>query len=247
MKRVRADLHIHSVISPCADLEMSPANIVARAVQMGLQLIAVTDHNSTLHGPLTRRLALKSGIYCLYGAEINTREEIHCLCLVDTEEQRLALQAFLEQNIIHIPNKPEIFGYQVVVNEQEEIEQEIDYLLHAAVNKSIDEVAEFIHSIQGLFIPAHVDRPKYSVTSQLGFVPPTLQFDALEISRNTSVDAFKAANPLKPGTVFIRNSDAHFINQIGTQYTDYCLDEISFNGLKAALSGWGGAGVYPFE
>ncbi|MEW5847102.1 MAG: PHP domain-containing protein [Bacteroidota bacterium] len=242
---VKADLHIHSVLSPCADLEMSPVNIVTRAYQMGLGLIAVTDHNCTLHGPLTRSLAAKRGIYCLYGAEVNTREEIHCLCLVDTEEQRLALQEFIEHNITRIPNKPDVFGYQVQVNEQDEIVQEIDYLLHAALTKSIDEVAGFVHGIGGVFIPAHVDRPKYSVTSQLGFVPPSLEYDALEISKNSLVEQVRESNPIKPNTQFIRNSDSHFIHQVGSTYTTFKLEKLSFECFKQALLSPGNSSVLP--
>lgn len=242
---VKADLHIHSVLSPCADLEMSPVNIVTRAVQMGLGLIAVTDHNCTLHGPLTRSLAARQGIYCLFGAEVNTREEIHCLCLVDSEAQRIALQEFIEQNITRIPNNRHVFGYQVMVNEQEEIVQEIDYLLHAALTKSIDEVAGFIHGIGGVFIPAHVDRPKYSITSQLGFVPPLLEYDALEISKNTLVEQFMKTNPIKPNTQFIRNSDSHFIHQVGSTYTGYDLEELSFECFKNALLNRGNSSVLP--
>lgn len=240
---VKADLHIHSVLSPCADLDMSPANIVLRAAKMGLQLIAVTDHNCTLHGPLVRKLAERHGIHCFYGAEINTREEIHCLCLVDTEDQRIALQTFIEQNIIRIPNDPKVFGYQVEVNEKDEIIREIDYLLHAALTKSIDEVAEFIHRIGGVFIPAHVDRPKYSITSQLGFVPPSLQYDALEISRNTTIEQFKQANPIKPNTLFIRDSDSHFINQLGQLNTEYQMESLTFESFRKALEGEGGSSV----
>mgnify|MGYP000126746523 CR=1 FL=1 len=242
---VKADLHIHSVLSPCADLEMSPVNIVMRAAEMGLKLIALTDHNSTLHGPLMRTLAEQHGIYCLYGAEVNTREEIHCLCLVDTEEQRLALQEFIEHNITRIPNKPDVFGYQVVVNEHDEIVQEVDYLLHAALAKSIDEVAEFVHGIGGVFIPAHVDRPKYSVTSQLGFVPPSLEYDALEISKNSLVEQFRKSNPIKLNTQFIRNSDSHFIHQVGSTYTEYDLENLSFKCFKEALLGQGHSSVLP--
>lgn len=242
---VKADLHIHSVLSPCADLELSPVNIVTRAGQMGLGLIAVTDHNCTLHGPLTRSLAARYGIYCLYGAEVNTREEIHCLCLLDTEDQRLALQEFIEQNITRIPNNPDVFGYQVMVNEQEEIIREIDYLLHAALNKSIDEVAEFVHRIGGVFIPAHVDRPKYSVTSQLGFVPPSLEYDALEISKNTSVEQFAKTNPIRPNTHFIRNSDSHFIHQVGAIHTEFNMESLSFECFKDALLNKGNSTVLP--
>ncbi len=241
----RADLHIHSVLSPCADLEMSPVNIVKRAAELDLDIIAITDHNSTLHGPLTRRLAEERDIYSLFGAEVNTREEIHCLCLVENEQQRQLLQTFIEENIQRIPNNPDVFGYQVEVNEDEEIIQEINYLLHAALNKSIDEVSEFIYSIGGIFVPAHVDRSKYSITSQLGFVPPNLKYHALEISRNTQVADFLRLNPIKPETGFIRNSDAHFINQIGSITTELALVDLSFVSIANALMGQNGSYILP--
>ncbi len=245
MKAYRADLHIHTVLSPCADLEMSPVNIVKRAAELGLDIIAITDHNSTLHGPLTRRLAEDKGIFCLFGAEVNTREEIHCLCLVDTDQQRQLLQSFIEKNIQRIPNKPDVFGYQVEVNEAEEIIQEVDYLLHAALNKSIDEVSEFIFSIGGIFVPAHVDRPKYSITSQLGFVPPNLKYHALEISKNTKVADFLKSNPISSEIRFIRNSDAHYLNQIGLVATEFSLVDLSFASIADALKGQNGSCISP--
>ncbi|MDI3526445.1 MAG: 3,5-nucleoside bisphosphate phosphatase [Tenuifilum sp.] len=244
--RVKADLHIHSVISPCADLEMSPVNIVNRALANNLQLIAIADHNSTLHGPLTKELAKRHGIHCLYGAELTSKEEIHCLCIVETENQRVALQDFIENNILKISNKSDVFGYQVVVNEQEEIIQEVDYYLHAALNKSINEVSEFLQSIQGIFIPAHVDRLKYSLTSQLGFIPPDLKFDALEISKNSKVSDFCSHNRIESSKTFIRNSDAHYIHQVGEIHTEYELNEISLAGLRDAFNKNNGAFVYPF-
>ncbi|HDP75927.1 MAG TPA: hypothetical protein ENN49_08670 [Bacteroidales bacterium] len=132
-----------------------------------------------------------------------------------------------------------------MVNEQEEIVHEIDYLLHAAFTRSVDDVADFIHAIGGVFIPAHVDRPKYSITSQLGFVPPSLEYDALEISKNTLVERFMKTNPIKPNTQFIRNSDSHFIHQLGRTYTEYNLEDLSYECLRDALLNRGNSSVLP--
>lgn len=235
MNQYRADLHIHSVLSPCADLEMSPVNIVNSAKALGLDIIAVTDHNSTLHCPLTIELASRVGIFAVYGAEVTTREEVHCVCLVEDEPKRKLLQQFLEDNIQRVPNNVDIFGYQVVVNEQEEIVQEIDYLLHGALNKGINEVEAFVHSIDGIFIPAHADRPKYSITSQLGFVPPDLNYDAIELSRHTTEEKFLASNPFVRKKRFLRSSDAHMIDQIGTISTMLTMSNLTFKDLKESI------------
>lgn len=235
MTQYRADLHIHSVLSPCADLEMSPVNIVNKAKAVGLNIIAVTDHNSTLHGPLIQELALRAGVLAVYGAEVTTREEVHCICLLENEERRKQFQDYIEENIQKIPNNPDIFGYQVVVNEQEEVLEEVDYLLLGALSKGINEVESFVHGLGGIFIPAHADRPRYSITSQLGFVPPDLNYDAIELSRHTTEEKFISANPFLPKKRFVRSSDAHFIDQIGSALTTFEMINLSFRDLKRTI------------
>jgi predicted metal-dependent phosphoesterase TrpH len=237
MKKFRADLHIHSVLSPCGDLDMSPRRIVAEAKARGLDAIAVTDHNSTLHGPLTRELAKPLGIKVFYGAEVTTREEAHCLCLFDTEEQRVAFQQFIERNLPKIKNDPARFGYQVVVNESDEILQEVEPLLLSALQVGVNDLEKEVHRLHGLFIPAHVDRPMYSLTSQLGFIPAELKFDAIEVFRNTNVDEFRQKSKHLQNPTIIKNSDAHVPNQIGTTYTEYLMEALEFSELSKALKG----------
>lgn len=243
MRTYRADLHIHSVLSPCGDLDMSPRNIVSMAKVRGLEIIAITDHNSTLHGPLVRKLAQPHGIYVLFGAEVTTREEAHCLCLFDTEEQRLAFQAFIESNLSSIPNNIDKFGHQVVVNENDEIIQEIENLLISALRVGVNELEQEVHRLGGLFIPAHVDRPMYSLTSQLGFIPTDLKFDALEIFRTTKPEEFNLKHKYLPKSTLVKNSDAHYPMQIGTAFTDYQLNEPTFNELALAIKSIDGRGV----
>ncbi len=235
MKTYRADLHIHTVLSPCGDLDMSPRNIVRSAKLHNLDIIAITDHNSTLHGPIIRKLAEPLGITVLLGAEVTTREEAHCLCLFNTEEQRAEFQEFININLPDIANDSSKFGYQVVVNENDEILEEVEPLLLSALKSNVDEVERKTHNIGGLFIPAHVDRPMYSLISQLGFIPKDLKFDALEIFRTTSKEEFKAKHTYINQATLIKNSDSHYPDQLGTVFTEYLMEEPTFAELKKAL------------
>ncbi|NHB69776.1 PHP domain-containing protein [Perlabentimonas gracilis] len=235
MQTYRADLHIHTVLSPCGDLDMSPRNIVELAKARNLDIIAVTDHNSTLHGPVIRKLAEPMGLTVLFGAEVTTREEAHCVCLFETEEQRQAFQAYIDENLPNFPNNPDKFGYQVVVDENDEILQEVEPLLISALKASVSEVQAMVHKLKGLFIPAHVDRQRYSLISQLGFIPFDLQFDALEIFRSTDPKEFLAQHTYLKNPTLIKNSDAHFPDQIGATYTRYLLESPTFGELSMAL------------
>lgn len=216
---------------------MSPVNIVERAAAIGLNIIAVTDHNSTLHGPVTNRLAEKKGIMVVYGAEVTTKEEVHCLCLFENDEQRKNFQGFIDNNLPKIQNNISIFGHQLIVDENEEILEEIESLLITGLIVGIDEIERKVHELDGLFIPAHIDRPKYSLTSQLGFIPNDLKFDALEISRNISLAKANQTFSYIKNARFIRTSDAHNIDQIGTNPSTLKMEELNWNELKKAILG----------
>lgn len=237
MQTYRADLHIHTVLSPCGDLEMSPRNIVEQAKAQNIDIIAIADHNSTLHGPVIRKLAQPLGITVIFGAEVTTREEVHCLCLFDTESQRKKFQEYIDLNLPNIPNDPKSFGYQVVVNENDEIIEEIEPLLINGLKVGISSVEQTVHSLGGLFIPAHIDRPRNSLISQLGFVPPDLKFDALEIFWKTNPADILSQFPYLKNPTLIKNSDAHYIHQVGETYTTYQLEEPTFSELVKALKG----------
>jgi PHP family Zn ribbon phosphoesterase len=167
MKFYRADLHIHTLLSPCGDLEMSPANIVAKAKEKQLDIIGITDHNSTKHCRLTRKLAEKEGISVLCGAEVNTKEEVHCLAFFETDDKLELFQEFLDKQLPPVKNDVHRFGYQVVIDEKENIIEEVEKLLLTGLHAGIDEVEKVVHELGGIFIPAHVDRPYCSILSQL--------------------------------------------------------------------------------
>lgn len=235
MQPFRADLHIHTLLSPCGDLEMSPANIVKAAAQRNIQILGIADHNSTKHGPLVQKLAQKEGIFTLCGAEVTTKEEAHCLTFFETLESLAQFQQYLDEHLAKIKNDPKYFGYQVVIDEQEMIVEEVEHLLISAINQSLDQVEKKVHELNGLFIPAHIDRPKYSLTSQLGFVPPDIKADALEISKHTTRDEIVKKFPYLDSFTFITSSDAHFPHDIGQTTTIFELEELTFDEIRMAL------------
>lgn len=235
MKTYRADLHIHTVLSPCGDLEMSPRNIIARARELKLDIIGITDHNTTRHCALTQKLGESNGIFVLMGAEVTTREEVHCLTFFENTESLAEFQKYLSEHLPFVRNNPSIFGYQVVIDENENIIDEIDSLLIVGLDQSIDQVRAKVQDLNGLFIPAHVDRPRHGVLSQLGFMPDNLSPNAVEIYRSNTREMFLSTHPEFSNYVLIRNSDAHQPEQIGTRHSTFMLDHPSFNEISMAF------------
>jgi 3',5'-nucleoside bisphosphate phosphatase len=240
MKTFRADLHIHTVLSPCGDLDMSPANIISEAVKKGLDIIGITDHNTTRHCKLMTKLASEKGIFVMQGAEITTREEVHCLAFFENTDALNKLQEFLDNYLPDLMNDPAIFGPQVQVDEDEIIIYEEKKLLINAISRSFKEVEVFVHSLNGLFIPAHIDRKKNSIYSQLGFLPENMKADALEISKASSPEQFTITHPEIIGFSIIRSSDSHIPASIGSQFTRFFIDKPSFSEIREALQGING-------
>lgn len=240
MNQYRADLHIHTVLSPCGDLEMSPANIIEKALEKGLDIIGITDHNTTRHCKLISKLAEAAGIFVLMGAEVTTREEVHCLTFFENDNQLLEFQGFLETHLPPIPNNTERFGYQVVVDEDEQIIDEIEFLLLTALDQSIEQIEQKVHSLGGIFIPAHIDRPSYSIISQLGFIPSGLLIDGIEISANSNAQSVFPLLGNQFEMPIIRNSDAHYAEDIGKAFTTFEMEHKTFNEVKLAFQGKSG-------
>ncbi len=236
MKQFRADLHIHTVLSPCADLEMTPKHIVEQAQKAGLHIIGITDHNSTLNAKVIRGLAREKGILVLTGAEVTTKEEVHCLAFFETDEALDTFQTYLEENIMHVPNPNGHFGYQPVVDEDENVLHMVPYYLTSALKKGISSVQKYVYELGGLFIPAHVNRPLNGLFSHLGFIPKNLQFDAMGIAGKTSEKHVRKHYALEDKISLIYNSDAHFLDQIGTRFSVFHINELSFGEVKMALN-----------
>lgn len=232
---MKADLHIHTVLSPCGDIEMSPVAIINKAKEKALDIIGITDHNSTLMAPIIKEIGEREGVYVLCGAEITTREEVHVLAFVDGKNALSLLQEYLYRYLVKVPNNIEVFGYQLVVNKEEEVIFEEENLLIGAIDQSIEEVEEFIHSLGGIFIPAHIDKRANSLLSQLGFLPPDLNTDALELSANCVPEVFLTKNSYLTFNNFICSSDAHYIDDVGKCFTFLDIEHISFKTIKEAI------------
>jgi 3',5'-nucleoside bisphosphate phosphatase len=235
MNRYRADCHIHTLLSPCAGLEMTPLNIVRKAVESKLQIIGITDHNSTRHAFLVKKLAEKEQIFTLTGAEITTREEVHCLVFFEHTYQLSKFQQFIDEHITFIPNNEKYFGYQPVIDDKENIIEMIPYYLPAALQAGIHLVEQTVHELDGIFIPAHIDRQANGIFSQLGFIPSDLHCDALGISAKANEKHVKQQYVLQQETTLIRNSDAHYLEHFGEISTVFNMSEISFSEIRKTL------------
>ncbi len=236
MPLFNADLHIHTVLSPCADLEMTPVNIIERAKQSHLKIIGITDHNSTKNARLVRNAGEREDLFVLTGAEVTSREEVHCLAFFENDDQLVDFQRFLDKRIQKIPNPDGHFGYQPVIDENDDIVELIPYYLAAALDAGIGEIQRKVYELDGIFIPAHVDRPSNGIFSQLGFIPPDLKFDALGITRNGSVKDIRKQYAVKSGISFLYNSDAHLLEQIGSAFSPLKMERCNFDEIKKALN-----------
>jgi PHP family Zn ribbon phosphoesterase len=243
MNTYKADLHIHTLLSPCGSLEMSPENIVDAALTAGLDIIGIADHNSTKQAPLVKKIAGEKGLFVFCGAEVNTAEEVHCLTFFETSDQLEAFQVFLDNHLIKVKNKPELFGEQVVVDEDEMIVEEVEPLLINALDAGLSEVESEVRRLNGIIIPAHIDRMHNGLFGQLGIMPEGFHPDAFELSAHADVSQWQTSKKVPAGARFIRSSDAHYPEQIGAGYSVFEMQEPSFNEMKMALAGVDGRRV----
>jgi len=208
------DLHIHSALSPCADQDMTPNNIVQMAALKGLDAIAVTDHNSGANLEAISRCAVKKNLVFIPGMEVETSEEVHLVCLLPDLDRAMLLHRYVAVALPALQNREDIFGRQLLMDENDRITGEESRMLITATSLSIDEVFGFVRSLGGAVIPAHVDRPSYSVISNLGMVPENLDIKHLEISRNCDKYGYRAIHPELDRYRLIRSSDAHQLGDI---------------------------------
>lgn len=229
---MRFDLHIHSCLSPCADLEMSPAAIAQRVRAAGLDGMALADHNSGRNAPALRDACAAERVACLFGLEVATAEEVHVLALFDTVAAAAAMTERVYTALPRRVNQPEVFGDQPVVNAAGEIEELEWRLLGAPCSLTIRETGAAVQALGGLFLAAHVDRPTFSVFSQLGLLAGDEGFDACELSAHASETLWRARVGRYP---LVRSSDSHYLNSIGGVWSEADLSAFSVPALRAAL------------
>jgi len=214
VKPYLAELHVHTVLSPCAEVEMIPPLIVQEALERGIQVLAICDHNASGNIASVQKAAEGTSLTVLPGMELQTKEEVHLICLFDTLDQIAAWQARVDQALPAIANRPQFFGEQYLVDETGDFIANEQRLLVVSADISLDQAVQEVVRLGGLPIPAHVDRRTNGLIANLGFIPPDLQVEALEISRHTTPSDARRKFPQLKDFPLLQNGDAHRLNEL---------------------------------
>ena len=226
-----ADFHNHSCLSPCGSLDLYPRALADLAQGRGIRVLALTDHNSSLNCPAFAKLCPPRNILPIFGMEATTQEEIHVLCLFTSLEASLEFSEYAYGILLPFKNDPDKTGDQVYVDEEDNIEGEVEYYLTNPIDLTVDNIGAKVSEYGGIVIPAHVDRPAFSVTSQLGVIVPG-PWAALECTR---LPPSMNRQPLDTlGYPLITSSDAHFPEYVGRRpfELDVTIEELAPNGLS---------------
>ena len=214
MQKLYYDLHIHSCLSPCGDNDMTVNNIAGMGKLAGLDIMALTDHNSTknLHSFFTA--CEKYGIVAIGGMELTTAEEVHIVCLFPTLENALEFGEAVDERRIKIKNKQEIFGEQIILDHNDEQIGIEEHLLINATTISIDEAYELVKNFDGICYPAHIDRESNGIIAMLGVFPESPDFKTVEIYDKSKQEMLENQFEILKSKKKIYCSDAHYLEKI---------------------------------
>ncbi len=235
LRRFRADLHIHTCLSPCGELSIYPRKIVERALDQKLRIIAVCDHNTAENAAAVLQAARGTGLTVIPGMELTSEEEVHILGLFPTMDDILPVQEEVFRGLPALPAEDKFLKDQVIVNEDDEVLGFSPHCLFGATRLTVFEVVELIHRRKGLAIASHIDRGAFSIISQLGFIPSDLELDALEVSPLMTIPEARAALAPPPDIPLVRFSDAHCPEEIGRTTTDLLLAAPVFEEVRMAF------------
>ena len=232
MKKYYYDLHIHSCLSPCGDDESTPDSILGMGELGGLDLMALTDHNTCKNCPAFFESAERHGILPVAGMELTTAEEIHVVCLFPNLESAMSFSEEIDKRRIKIKNRVDIFGNQLIVDSEDNVIGSDDFLLSNATTVSLDEAPSLVKSFGGICYPAHIDRESNGIISVLGMFPQSPVFDCAEVHNREKLDECSQLSGFTEDKLII-SSDAHFLWDI-KEKTDYIeLEEIPLNSKNA--------------
>ena len=237
-----ADLHVHTVLSACAEVEMVPPSIVRRAQELGLELLAITDHNAAGNAAAVMAAAEGTGITVLPGMEVQSREEVHLVCLFDGLEQVLAWEEEVVAALPDLQNNEDFFGAQFVVDATGEYLDTESRLLAVSTALPVDEIVARVRALGGIVIAAHVDRPSFSLIANLGFVPAGLPIAGVELSRGADPAEVVRRLPQLAGHGSLVCGDAHRLSEM-TARTMFKVEAPVVSELALALAGRDGRRV----
>ncbi len=231
MSRYKCDLHIHSCLSPCGDNDMTPGNIVGMAMLNGLDIVALTDHNTSKNCPAFFEIAKKHGIIAVAGMELTTSEDVHVVCLFRSLESAMEFDRFVDGKRFKIKNEAEIFGHQYIVDENDEVVGEEESLLINATMLSLSEAYNEVLTRGGVCLPAHIDRDANGMISMLGDFPPEPLFTAFELNDGLNLDAYQKMFPIIKDRelLYVVSSDAHYLTDISEDGFAVELDAMGAN------------------
>jgi hypothetical protein len=209
-----AELHVHTVLSPCAEIEMIPPLIVQAALEKSISLLAITDHNASANVEAVVRAAAGTPLAVLPGMEVQTREEVHMLCLFDNLAQLAAWQSEVDGLLPDQENNVELFGEQFVVDEMGEFIRREPRLLLTSADISLEDAVARVRALGGLAIPAHIDRRAFSLIANLGLVPPRVPFAALEITRCCTPEQARQQYLGADRLPIVQNGDVHRLEEM---------------------------------
>ena len=230
MNRYYYDFHIHSCLSPCADNEMTPNNIAGMAALAGLNIVALTDHNSSRNCPAFYAAAKKNGIIPIAGMELTTAEDIHVVCLFEKLDDALTFNDEVDRNRVRIPNRTDIFGDQLLADENDEVIGTENDLLPNATLIPIERVPELVKSYRGVCFPAHIDREANGIVATLGIFPENNGFDCAELHDMSNSEEYIRRFPVLGSMRLLCGSDAHFLWDIRDKSSFLELDDEPYSG-----------------
>ncbi len=217
------DLHIHTCLSPCAEDDMTPVNVVNMAKLAGIDIIAVTDHNTVKNCGAAIKCGEEAGITVIPGMELTTAEEAHIICLFPELSLAEKFELELDKRRSKIPNRADIFGRQLIVDKDENIISEYPFMLSAATEIGTFEIVGLVEKFGGAAYPAHIDRQSMSVVATLGFITPDMNFKTVEFSREGIENGMpEKMKKLYLDLPYITASDAHRLEDI--KDAKYCIE-----------------------
>jgi PHP family Zn ribbon phosphoesterase len=235
---MKADLHVHTCLSPCSGLDMSPREVVNAALRKGLDLIGVCDHNSAENVLAVKKAGERNGLAVLGGMEVTSAEEAHLLAYFDDDDDLLGFQEFIYRHLSG-RNDEHDFGLQVIADDEDGVTGFCERLLIGATSLPAEAIVTAARAAKGesLVIAAHVDRESFSIIGQLGFIPPGLSLDGVEVSQHMTAAEARGRFPDCAKYPIITGSDAHRPEDIGGRYTCFTVEAGSIAEIKKALAG----------